>query len=475
MAESLPDLIEQILRECAATTPNLWFPSRSALSHVVTLQQLQRLGEQLGEAGFLTTVRDPHTHEKGFQPTPSALRLLEDPQALARLRQDLGEATPVLPLQEEELPSDSPEQQRMVHKTLRAPVRSRVWPVLLGINLVVFALEMYLSAQGQGVTFGELTPGALNRVGLLSFPALIRGEQWRLLACCFVHLSLIHIAMNMYALYILGRDMEWLWGPVRFLIIYLLAGLGGSVAAMLLHPDHPVAGASGALCGLMAGEAVWLILNRRYLPKQLASRQLRNIAINAFLIAMISIIPIVSGAGHLGGAVVGAVAACLLHYQRFAPSLFLRGSAALLLLALPVLCWLPLQARVHAHIQEKTNVLNCIVIDAKSREYYNTVLEPLLNQHPTRRDNEQVKVALEELPQQIARLSEAAQFLEPEEPNANPLLDHQQRIEGARYFETRAEQFKRIEAVLKNEQTWDTKQEDLFKLSEKLRPRWLGR
>src|SRR5204862_3721334 len=139
----------------------------------------------------------------------------------------------------------------------------------------------------------------LVRSGNLTREDFVAGRWWRLLTCCFVHFGVLHLAMNLLALRVVGANVEWAWGRWRYLAIYLLAALGGSCAA--LTTAGGVAGASGALCGLVAAEGAWLVLNRRYLPRSMVTRQLGNLLFAAVLIGVISIASIVRGPGHLRG------------------------------------------------------------------------------------------------------------------------------------------------------------------------------
>ena len=144
----------------------------------------------------------------------------------------------------------------------------------------------------------------------------------------------LHILANMYALYRVGGEVERWWGPVRYLVIYLFAGLGGSVLALALEPRIVMAGASGAICGVLGAAAVWVLCNGRHLPRSLA-RQIRgNMIINGVLITFISLMPGVSWQGHLGGAVIGAAVALVMQAQRFGPSPW-RWAALAALVPLP--------------------------------------------------------------------------------------------------------------------------------------------
>jgi Rhomboid family len=123
--------------------------------------------------------------------------------------------------------------------------------------------------------------------------------------------------MNMFALYAMGPVLERMWGPARFLGLYIVSGLGGSGLAMVLSPASGLVGASGALCGILASMAAWVLLNRPYLPATLASDWMRRIMSNVILIVLISVMPGVSAAGHFGGAAAGLIAAVPLTYSRF--------------------------------------------------------------------------------------------------------------------------------------------------------------
>jgi membrane associated rhomboid family serine protease len=126
-----------------------------------------------------------------------------------------------------------------------------------------------------------------------------QGQYYRLFTAMFMHFGVLHLLMNMYALWILGRTLEAFLGPVRFLALYLVAGLGGDVAAYVFQPGALSAGASTAIFGLFA--ALFLVLRKLGLN---AASVLPVIIIN--LVFTISV-PGISIAGHLGGFVVGGL------------------------------------------------------------------------------------------------------------------------------------------------------------------------
>jgi rhomboid protease GluP len=202
-----------------------------------------------------------------------------------------------------------------------------VTKLLLYANIGVFLIGMVV-AQQRAVSINDylfMTGPEVNRVrhdiGSMHPEDVLRGQWWRLLSCTFVHIGVLHLAMNMYALYVLGPLLERMWGRWRYLLVYLVAGLVGSCTPLYVHNPAGLAGASGALCGLLGSMGVWVLLNKRYLPETIASGLMRNVMINVILITIISLPGPwgfrVSWEGHLGGAIGGALISLPLTFSRF--------------------------------------------------------------------------------------------------------------------------------------------------------------
>lgn len=205
--------------------------------------------------------------------------------------------------------------------------RPVVTPVLIGLNVVAYVLT---AAQA-----GSLTGNETARFfgdGVLWPPAIAgHGEWWRLLASGFLHYGPIHLAVNMLALWILGRDMEILLGRVRFAALYLVSLLGGAVSVYAFDAvDRGTAGASGAIYGLLGGMLIAVIrlrLNPAY--------AIGTIVLN--LVLTVSI-PGISLLGHLGGLVVGALVTAAMVYAPAKGRRYWQGGAvAVLVIALVVL------------------------------------------------------------------------------------------------------------------------------------------
>jgi membrane associated rhomboid family serine protease len=171
---------------------------------------------------------------------------------------------------------------------------------LLAINVAVFLVTNRLAA-GFTPSNGQLT--SLGRKLALDGNAVANGEYWRLVTSAFVHFGLLHIAFNMYALYLIGSVLERYVGSVRFAVIYLVSGLAGSFGALLLSPDALTAGASGAIFGLMGA---MLVLERQRGVQLLGGPIGGLILINLLFTFTISGI---SKGGHLGGLIGGALCA----------------------------------------------------------------------------------------------------------------------------------------------------------------------
>jgi membrane associated rhomboid family serine protease len=176
--------------------------------------------------------------------------------------------------------------------------------VLIGINVVV-ALGGFLG--GASTTGGGgVGSSALLDDGSVSRAAIADGEYWRLLTAGFLHAGIFHLLFNMFALYVLGSLLEPAVGRFRFGLIYLVSLLAGSFGALLLSPDSPTVGASGAIFGLM-GAAVIVMRNRGLsaMESGLGFWIVLNLVIT-FTVPNISI------GGHVGGLIGGGVAALLL-------------------------------------------------------------------------------------------------------------------------------------------------------------------
>ncbi len=172
--------------------------------------------------------------------------------------------------------------------------------------LVVVNVLIYLGEMAQGVGLRGVGGSQLIEDGAIFGPAIADGEWWRLVTGGFLHASILHVAFNMYLLWILGGALERYAGTARFLAIYFAGLLWGSAGALVLSPDSRTVGASGAVFGLMA--ALYLLERQRgvaLLGGSVGALLLINLAITFFF-------PGISIGGHIGGILGGAAAAFIL-------------------------------------------------------------------------------------------------------------------------------------------------------------------
>lgn len=180
--------------------------------------------------------------------------------------------------------------------------RPLVVPVLLVLNVVIF---IWTVATAGSVANNWRSP--LFQSWALYNDYVFDGQWWRVFTAGFLHFGMIHLAFNMYALWVMGKECELALGRIRFLAVYLVGLLGGSVASLLFgSSDALVAGASGAVFGLMGGLAV--LIHR-------LKQSLRGVLILIGLnLALSFIVPNISILGHLGGLVTGAALTAALVY-----------------------------------------------------------------------------------------------------------------------------------------------------------------
>jgi membrane associated rhomboid family serine protease len=142
---------------------------------------------------------------------------------------------------------------------------------------------------------------------IATYQGIAGGEYYRLFTSMFLHYGLLHIAMNMWALWQIGRLLEAALGPLRFTALYLVSGIGGSVAVYYFGTQHvPTAGASTAIFGLFGA----LVLVLRRLGRSL-SVIMPVLAVN---LVITFVVPGISAAGHLGGLATGALIGAGLAY-----------------------------------------------------------------------------------------------------------------------------------------------------------------
>jgi membrane associated rhomboid family serine protease len=194
-------------------------------------------------------------------------------------------------------------------------VTNQAWVTraLIGANILVYLITV---AQGSGI---NSPGGSLFDKWILYAPFVDNGDWWRLVTAMFLHASVLHIAFNMWALWLVGSTIEAALGPARFLLLYFASGLAGSAGALVLDPTKPVVGASGAIFGLFGAGFIleWRATGR------LGGSFLTLIAIN--LVITLAWSSNISLGGHVGGLIGGLIGTAIIVY---APRLHRRYDLA---------------------------------------------------------------------------------------------------------------------------------------------------
>jgi membrane associated rhomboid family serine protease len=328
---------ESILRMCAAAAPEPWYPRLFVQQTGADPDRLGDLVEMLLLEKLIQKTPGKLETGAGFVLTDLGQQVVEDPTLMERLRR----AEPIV--------RNDPG--AIIRNSLRTRVRPLVTQAIVGVNVLFFLYGVYLASQAKPSLVNDYLSGLsgrraylqlLHNVGSVVGADVQAGEWWRLLSATFVHGGLLHIGLNMFTLWGAGAFVEQTWGRWRLLVIYLISGWGGSCLAMAYNPGMPTVGASGAICGILAAEAVWIFLYGKHLPESVARRGRSQVFTTVVIMVGISLIPRVSWTGHLGGAVAGIVAGLLLHFQRFGPPL-VRWVALAALLPLPAISYYQMQ------------------------------------------------------------------------------------------------------------------------------------
>lgn len=204
--------------------------------------------------------------------------------------------------------------------------------LFFGLNILIFIL-MALAGGSANAT--------LMAFGVKSNPEIAQGQWWRFVTPIFLHIGLLHLGFNSYALWIVGPQVEKLYGGPRFVILYVLTGIAGVAASWYTHPLAPSAGASGAIFGLFGVLLVFGIRYRKNIPPFFA----RAVGTGVLPVIVLNLvigfaIPGIDNSAHIGGLLSGAALAAIVPYQR--PGDETRGIFAILsfsLLALIGLCF----------------------------------------------------------------------------------------------------------------------------------------
>ena len=189
---------------------------------------------------------------------------------------------------------------------------ARATQIIILLNVIMFVLEMLSGGSTNGET--------LYRLGALFPPAVREGEWWRLGASIFLHFGPLHLAMNMLGLWLLAPFVEHALGSLRFLLLYLTAGIGSMAIVLVLSSGpagaHLTVGASGSVLGLVGATGA-IMLQAWFRERALTAKRRFTTMLLIVTIQTIfdSVVPQVSMTAHLSGALIGFLLALLLRHR----------------------------------------------------------------------------------------------------------------------------------------------------------------
>ena len=219
-----------------------------------------------------------------------------------RFKSDLFNSEPENIPTEPDTLSEEDRQEASRRVSVRIPnAKPIVTWILCGVTVIIYLIQV-----GTQQFMGTDLPLAL---GAKYGPLIRLGQWWRLFTPIFLHGSILHILFNMYALIILGREIEPAYGHRDFLIFYLITGFAGNVFSFVFSPQTVSVGASTSLFGLIAAQGFLIYHNKKFIRNY--QRAINNVI---FVVVINLVLGMQSGIdnwGHLGGLISGVIIAFL--------------------------------------------------------------------------------------------------------------------------------------------------------------------
>jgi len=202
--------------------------------------------------------------------------------------------------------NEKTEKENKIYESIFKPKKIVVTNILIMINVILFFV-MY------AVSGANLTNGIVLQFGGLFAPYVKSGEVWRLITAGFLHGGIFHLLFNMYALYLIGTQIENFVGKGKFLIIYFYSMICASLMSCIMNPYSISVGASGAIFGLLGSLVYFGYYYRLYLSSVLKNQIIPVIILNLLLGFMMTGI---DNAAHIGGLIGGILIAMALNVSK---------------------------------------------------------------------------------------------------------------------------------------------------------------
>lgn len=202
------------------------------------------------------------------------------------------------------------------HRSRLANFPWATWAILL-VTCVIWGLTAYQVALRAGAhsfwdTLVNIFTGDENADVLIAFgakynPDILAGQYWRLITPIFLHANLLHVGLNMFNFLLLGLVVEHIYGHLRFLLIYLLAGLISILASFMFAPQDVSIGASGAIFGLVGAYGFFILAHRRAFPYQGIAALAWLVVITGMNLGLGFVLSGIDNYAHMGGLLGGCL------------------------------------------------------------------------------------------------------------------------------------------------------------------------
>ena len=186
---------------------------------------------------------------------------------------------------------------------------SLVTYILICVNILIFIITAFLSK-----SIYNINSYTLIELGAKVNVLINNGQPWRLITCTFLHGGLAHIAFNMYALKIIGSEVEYVYGKIKYIVIYLISALGGSIFSYLFNANSISVGASGAIFGLLGAMIIFGIRHKNKIGKAYIINLFKVLLINIFIGVTLSNI---DNGAHIGGLIFGCISALAVKDKKY--------------------------------------------------------------------------------------------------------------------------------------------------------------
>jgi membrane associated rhomboid family serine protease len=479
MSEQNRDLRQAILTSCKEADPNPWYPSALTRTGGVPRERLDPVLDELRLGGLIRLTDWVPGQGQGYALTREGAEVVLNPRLLDRVAARGVPRREAPRLQKPAAAGGGPtawDRGEAIRDALLNPRRPVVTVTLIFLNLVVFAAGGLMALQ-EGVPLGKFLWGFADpqtelgkqlwsiqhRTGAVQPEDIyLHGQWWRLLSCCFVHLGFLHLLLNMYSLYVIGPLLESMWGRVRYLLLFLVTGVVGSGALVMMERGQG-AGASGAIWGILASMVAWVVMNRAALPRALASTWLRQLAIVIVLNAAFTFsIAGISKGAHFGGGLAGLAMAVPLNYYAWSRGwrrlLAAAGVAAVPLVSFAFMLW---------YSREVRDWVGTVAPEVTRLEDEATALRASASKR-AKAAGKPLEQSLKEASEARRLIQRAAEIFRQAGPYQDPGLE-EKREEYLPVFENRAQDYEEFEAALAQEYEaetaagrWASQAQDLY-------------